>query len=404
MKNTEPTPNLPAPLWTRDFLLIVAANLVTFLSFQMLMPTLPALATSLGGKETAAGLVIAIFTVSAVLMRPFAGRGLDTYGRKVVYIAGLLIFFGSVLGYAIVPSVLLLLAVRFIHGIGWGLSSTAAGTIATDLVPRERLGEGMGFYALTGTVAMAVAPAAGIFLMNEFGFGVLFTVGAALMLVVMLIANLIEYPALSEVNTGASAAATDVAKHSGLHAFVEVAALRPSLVVFFMAATYGAIVSFIVLFTKELGIENAGPFFAVYAIVLALTRPLAGSVADRKGYDIVVVPGTIVTAISLVVLSQATALPGLLAAGALYGAGFGLVQPALQAMAVRDVSPRRRGAANGTFFSFFDLGIGIGSALGGAIAAAIGFSLMYLLTSIPVALALLVYYVTGSKNREAEST
>jgi len=105
-------------LWTRDFILICLANLALFLSFQMLMPTLPVYAVYLGGDKTVAGLVVGFFSISAVLIRPFVGMGLDVYGRKGIYLVGILIFLGSVLAYNWAPTVLMLLIVRFVHGFG----------------------------------------------------------------------------------------------------------------------------------------------------------------------------------------------------------------------------------------------------------------------------------------------
>jgi MFS family permease len=106
-------------LWTRDFVVITLISLFTFIGFQMLLPTLPVYAKHLGGSDTAAGLVVGIFTFSAVIIRPFTGYFLDVYGRKGILLMGLLIFTASVLAYIWAPSLLILLVFRFIQAWSW---------------------------------------------------------------------------------------------------------------------------------------------------------------------------------------------------------------------------------------------------------------------------------------------
>ena len=370
-------------LWTRNFLLICLSNLATFMGFQMLMPTLPVYVDFLGGKESEIGLVIGFFTVSAVIIRPVAGKGVDTSGRKGIYLLGLLVFTLSCLLYNWTYTIALLLLVRFLHGFGWGTSSTAAGTVVADVIPKQRLGEGMGYYGLAGTIAMAVAPAAGLYLINEFSFPVLFYASTGLATLAFLLGSLIHYRKMP------------AARAETKGALFEKCAFRPSLVIFFVTMSYGSVVSFLALYAGEKGIANIGVFFTVYAVTLALTRPVSGMLLDRKGYDVVVYPGMVAIAAAMLLLSRAEYLGMFLLAGVFYGIGFGSVQPSMQALTVRNVAFHRRGAANGTFFSAFDLGIAVGALLWGAVSQAVGYSQMYLWTTLPVLTALILYWVSG---------
>lgn len=112
------------PLWTRNFVILALSNFMLFVAFQMLLPTLPVYVTDRGGDQLAVGLVISLFTVSALLIRPFTGKALDTIGRKPVLLLGLAIFLLAVSGYYWMVSVALVLAIRFFHGIGWGIVTT----------------------------------------------------------------------------------------------------------------------------------------------------------------------------------------------------------------------------------------------------------------------------------------
>lgn len=382
----KPTSAVPKiPLWTRDFILVCLANLTIFLGFQMLLPTLPLYVEHLGGDAAMAGLVIGVFTVSAVLIRPFAGLALDVYGRKAVYLAGLMIFLLSSLAYSWAPTVAVLLGIRFIHGFGWGGASTAGGTIASDMIPKQRLGEGMGYYGLAATLSMAVAPAAGLYVIGSFGFTTLFVISAAFGLTTFFLGSVIRYEKIAGAGQRG--------------ALFERSAMRPSLVMFFVTSTYGAVVSFIALYGAQKGIANIGIFFTVYAVFLTAIRPAAGILMDRRGFNVVIIPGIVCIAAAMLVLSQAQALWMFLLAGVIYGLGFGTVQPGMQALAVHNVPPNRRGAANATFYSSFDLGIGIGATLWGFVSKLTDYSQMYLFAVIPALIALVIYVILS--NRES---
>ncbi|WP_238455605.1 MFS transporter [Desulfolucanica intricata] len=372
------------PLWTRDFILICLANLTLFLGFQMLLPTLPVYVEFLGGDETMTGLVVGVFTISAVLSRPFIGVGLDVYGRKIIYLAGLLIFLLSCLAYSWAPTVLMLLAIRLIHGFGWGAASTAGGTIASDIIPKKRFGEGMGYYGLAATLSMAVAPAAGLYVINHFSFDLLFIISASLCLITVFFGMVIHYH--------------DVPGAGQRGALFEKSAFLPSIVIFLATTTYGSVVSFIALYAGQKGIANIGIFFTVYAIALTLIRPLSGILIDRKGFNVVVLPGIILIAISMIILSQANNLWIFLLTGIIYGIGFGALHPSMQALAVKYVAPNRRGAANATFFTAFDLGIGAGAIVWGYVSNILGYSQMYLIAAIPAAFALVIYLLHNKRD------
>ncbi|WP_031308277.1 MFS transporter, partial [Mesobacillus boroniphilus] len=119
-------------IWSRDFLFIFLANFFIFLGFQMTLPTIPLFVEQLGGNDQLIGFVVGIFTFSALLVRPFAGRMLETRGRGFVYLIGLVIFVLSVGSFGFAVSIAFLFLMRIVQGVGWGFSTTASGTIATD--------------------------------------------------------------------------------------------------------------------------------------------------------------------------------------------------------------------------------------------------------------------------------
>lgn len=369
-------------LWTKNFMVIMIVNIFVFTSYQMLLPTMPVHIRYLGASEDIVGLIIGIFTIITVVLRPFVGHVLDTKSRRGVYLLGLIIITLATFAYNFLFTISMLFALRVVHGIGWGIATTASRTVATDVIPKSRLGEGMGFYGLTTVISMAIAPTAGFKIIQLWGFHTLFQTSALLVIIAAVLALFIKYQPIMPLATG---------QKTIQYAMFEKEAYKPTVIIFTITLTYGAIVNFISIYAAQCHIENIGIFFTAYAVTQLGSRPLSGCLADKYGNRYAIIPGIIFIGLTMVILFFAQNLLLFVIAAICYGIGFGAVQPSLQAMAVRNVSPQRRGAANATFLSGFDLGIGFGSILWGIAAQAFGYSAIYLLAVIPVIISFFLY-------------
>lgn len=382
MQNTW-TESEKTSLWTKDFMKISAATFLIFCGFQILMPTLPKFAASLGADKTLIGLINGVFTISSLTVRPYIGRECDLRGRKGIYLMGLIVFFLAVFGYIWASTLTILLLLRIIHGIGWAATTTAAGTMVADIIPPSRRGEGMGYYGMFSTLAMALAPALGLAILVKYDFSILFIISLLLTTGALLAGQAIKTP---------PPAITDTCREKSLRpSFFDRRALKVSVLMFFLTLTYGGIVTFLPLYAEERGILNIGPFFTIYALSLMVTRPLAGKLYDKRGPTLIVIPGLIMVALSTSLLSQSTTFLNFLICGVLYGLGFGSLQPTFLAMAIRGIEPQRRGSVNALVFSAFDLGLGTGSLALGAVASFFSYSTMYLVSTLAPFLGLLVY-------------
>lgn len=371
-------------LWTPRFFMMILINLFIFLSFQMLIPVLPLYAESLGAGPGKIGLITAVLTLASLTMRPFAGKALDQYGRRPVVLTGLAFIVGFTFLYGLITSFWILLATRFLHGFAWGAASTGTNTAAADNIPRPRFGEGMGYFALSTALAIALGPALGLYLMEHFHFQV-----------TSLVATLLAAIALG------LAALTPMKKGSGKptekQGIYEKAAIRPALMIFLITASMGAITNFIALYGKALGITSVSLFFVVYALFVIVSRPISGKISDRYGYRPVVLPAFVSMIGAMACLSQAQTLTHFLIAGALFGGGFAAAQTVFQAMSVVLSPKNRTGAANATFFTGFDGGIGFGALVSGLIAQQVGYAGMFGVFTGFLLLSLLLYVLLGWK-------
>ncbi|WP_170270395.1 MFS transporter [Heliorestis acidaminivorans] len=387
-----------APLWTKSFIYICLVNLFIFGALQVILPTLPVYVQELGGKEADVGLIIGLFTFTAMLSRPISGLILDRWGRKSLLLLALFVYALFSYSYILASSVLVLILIRLIHGAAWGVATTAAGTVVTDLLPPRRLGEGMGYFSLTSAVSMATFPALGLFMIEKYDFLILFLFSMGIAFLGLFFALLIRYPSPTEQRVEAVKAQAGGNKVAlFLRKFFEPQAYGPAVVMFFITSTFGAIISFIALYADQLKIGQVGLFFTFYAVTLILGRPYAGRQVDQGHIDKIVASGLLLIIVSLLLLSQTYHVATLMISGAIYGLGIGFTMPALQTLSVIGVPYHRRGTANGTFFSFFDLGIGLGAIGWGYVAMIVGYRTMYGLTAIPVVIAGLLYFFNKKK-------
>lgn len=369
------------PILTRNFINITVINFIVFFCFQMVFPILPLYVKQMGGSDSVVGMVLGIFTFSTVVARPLTGYLLDRYEKKLILIFGLVIFVGVIFSYGLVTSIGAILWVRVIHGFGWGFAGTATSTIASELVPKSRFGEGMGYFSLANSLAMALAPAFGIYIGVRYGDRNVFLLSSAIALFALIGAFFLK----------CKNDHLKMRKKEADGGLYEKKAIVPGILLFFTAMAYGGVISFLPLYAAERGIPNIGIFFVVYALSILVTRPTVGKMVDRYGFDLTIIPGFIFLLVALILLANIHSLHFLLIVAVIYGVGFGALITSLQTMAVRDVEKDRIGAANATLFTGNDVGIGIGVMILGAVAELVGYSDMYLFTAIPLSVALIFY-------------
>lgn len=377
-------------VWTRDFLFICLTNFLIFLGYYLLLPTLPIFVKDiLHRQESDVGYVIGILALMSVLMRPLAGYLIDRFGRSKILLAGLLAITICMSLYNFIASFIFLLILRLLHGVSWAFATTGAGTVASDIVPAEKRGEGLGYYGLTTTLAMAIGPWLAIFIIKTFSFQWLFHASTVISILALL--------SILGISFQASKRSTKPEKFD-IKKIFEPTVIKISVIMFFFSFVYGSIISFIILYAKEIKIINPGTFFLVYAATLLVVRPWAGKRFDTRGPLKVIAPGFIATMISFFLLYSAHGRPLFFAAGILLGIGFGIIHPTVMAMAINSVLPQNRGAANGTVLSSFDLGIALGSVSLGYLAEMTSLRTMYLATAFISLIPMFYFYFIIAKN------
>jgi len=364
---TSPTSDVPDQLFSRDFLLLCISSFLFSMSMFLLFAVLPVFVVDeLHGAKSQVGMIMGAFAVSAVLSRPGSGRIVDVWSRKMGLSIGAFIYCVAPALYTQAGSVEVMLALRFFHGIGIAIYTTAGSVMAADLCPPARRAEGMGYYGMSMNLAMSVGPALGAFLVGQIGFANLFWLCSALGVVSLLLVQVIQERTRDRLQS-----------HERPPLFSK-AALFPGFVAMCMTMTFGAVVSFLPLLVQEHNLGNRGLFFTIYSLVVVFSRPIAGRLADRFSRAAVIIPGMGFLVVAMVTLAYTTTMWGLLWAAVLQGLGFGTVHPAVMALVVDRSTIRDRGPALATLMGAFDVGVGV-SAIGlGVVLESTDFTTMYL--------------------------
>jgi MFS family permease len=372
----------PPQSWIKDFLLTWVSRFGIFLAHHVTRPLIPLYLITFGASSTVIGAFMAVFTITATVMRIPVGLLIDRFGRKPFLLYGIAFFGVGNFGYLWAPSIALMVPARILHGLGWSGCTTSVATIAADIVPQARRGEMMGYAGMASSLASAVGPVFGFALFHRFDYAGAFA-GAGVLLAIALLAALpVAEPALL----------TTVTRKSGLwvDAIVIKDTLAPAIAVAFLSFTHGAILTFLPIQALKIGMDNPGIWFGIYAACILFSRPVAGPLSDRISRRAVILPGLVLNIAGILLLAAAASPAWLMAAAIVGGFGTGAAQPALMTVAVDRSAPERRGQSLAQFQLFYDLGIGIGSLTTGVLLDLVNqnFSVMYMTTALVAAVGL----------------
>lgn len=429
---------MPSPsssIFTRGFVTGTLVNLALYVNYYTLMVVMAnfSMATYAVDLSTA-GFSASIFIVGALIARFVSPPIIGSIGRKRTLVLGLAMMTVASALYLLNAGIVMLFAVRLLHGFFYGLAQTTVTGIATESVPDEHKGEGIGYYMLSVTVGSAIGPFLGTSLMHGPGFAAMFvvcTVVAALGLVGAISVRSNEGKAAGtqgartkdensqpDANTMASADGTAAStmtdsvgsgkttaaptENAGaspspkralsLSTFIEVSALPISFVVVLVYLGYGAVITYLNAFAAEENLTAAaGVFFVAYAVAMLISRPFTGKAFDRHGDLPVMTSGFFAFVAGLVVIGSSANDPMLLAGACLMGYGIGTIQPSGLTLAVRRAANDRFDVANSTFFICLDAAIGLCPILLGWTVGTIGYRGLFILLGAVAGVAFFVY-------------
>ena len=368
-------------------------------SFFILVPTLPFyLRDTFGIGQSMIGFVLSCYTIAVLSIRPFSGFLADTFPRKRVYIIAYCLFVATFFGYFAITTVLaLFIALRIFHGFTFGTLTTTGNTLAIDVMPSSRRGEGLGYYGVMGNLAMAFGPMVGLFIISSGNYQILFWCSIAAGTTGLIFASMVNAPRRPPVLQPNKALSID--------RFFLIEGIPACLSLFMLAIPYGMTTCYMALCaTQSCLTSSTGLFFTVMAVGLISSRLNSGKRVDCGLVTQTIRRGIIIAFFGVLAEpALGTAAEWSITAGyvvyfvaaLLIGYGFGTMFPAFNTLFINLAPHSRRATANATYLTGWDVGIGCGMLLGGFLSEH-SFALCYLTGAglVIVSLILFITFVT----------
>ena len=388
----------PVKLWSKDYVFDIIINFLVYSVHFLLMLWSTAYAIhTWNASISMAGLASGLFIVGALFARIPAGRFIDFIGRRRLFRSGTAMFFLLVLCYELAPNLASFMVVRFLHGLAFGTTSTAASTIVAALVPLKRMGTGIGYFTLGVTLASAIGPFLAMNITQAGSFNLGIEICTAATFVIFLLSCLLKTPERTILPSE-----REDLYHISFDRFFSLKALGISSIAFMGGVCYSTVLSFLGAYTNAIGVTGIGAtcFFLCFAATSFISRPLTGFLLDNYGGDIVVYPSLLCMATAMSIIARATTDIPLLIGALFLGFGYGTLTACCHALAVHCAPMHQVGIATSTYFVLLDLGIGVGPYTLGSFVPDFGFQVVYLGAGTISLLGIgLYFYLLGRHHR-----
>lgn len=346
-----------------------------------------------GVSTSLASWAAGMFVIGTLLGRTFNGIISRYVDEKRLLQLSLLLFSLGILLYFVNLGIWGFIFIRGLHGITVGLATTIIGANVALIIPNERRGEGISYFAVSTALATGVGPFLGIFFSRDHAYSFIFILSFGLGVISVILSFFTDF-AKKKVA---------VPKKSNFHidGIIEKKALPISLVIFFMTFVFSSIMSYISLYAMERNLVDAASFFfVVYTVSVLVSRPITGRIIDKMGGNYVLYPAFLLFGIGMIILGVSTDGFMLLFSSMIIGLGFGNISSVGQTLAVKDIPDTRISFSTATFFIFFDLGNGIGPLIIGNIISIIGYKYLYILLGGLIFVVGFSYFIKNKKQLE----
>jgi MFS family permease len=373
---------------TPAFLLVAAATFFAFLSIGVVLPVLPRFAEGpLGAGSVGVGLAVAAASITALLAQPPAGRLGDLRGRRPLMLGGGAFMVAGAAGLVVAGHLVPVVGLRLLTGVGEALFLIGGLSIVNDLAPEHRRGEALSLYTLASYSGLAIGPVAGELVLGDDRWDAvwLLSAGAAA------VAGVLGLRAPETRPVGAPSEGGSWLPHR--------LGLLPGVVLGMGLFGMGGFLAFVTLYALDIGLDGAGPLFALFAVVVVTIRSLGAKIPDRLGPARTVRIALIALCAGLATMGLWQEPVGLYVGTFVFSIGQGLAFPAVMTLAMGRTPAGDRGAVAGTVTAFVDVAIASGAIALGGVADLAGYPAVFLVSAAVAGAGLLLLQRVGERVR-----
>lgn len=384
---------MKSTLYSRDILFILLASFFYFASPMLVTPLITGFSGSLGASAALMGTIGGLMNLCALFCRPFVGNLADRLSKYKVSFAGGLLQMIACLGYIFAVSPAMIVAARIVNGVGFACCSVCMSTWMSNMLPKEKIGSGMGLYGTMNALAMAAAPAIGIRVYQTIGHRAAFVLA---MIFALLTAVIIQF--VKDKGLPVEQGSREKSSSSRSLQICDRKVIPIALIIMLFSIPYCATQSFLVTYTETRQINVAVSwFFPLYAIALLVLRLSLKSLFDRLPFKVFLLAGSACAAAGILFLAFMRNNLEMLLAAIFMAGGYGIMCSVCQSTAILLAGEARRGLANSTYYIGLDLGMALGPVIGGFLMGSIDIRWFYPVLLVTVPAAILVCWLSNLK-------
>ena len=383
---------MKSKIYSKDIILVLAASFFYMASPMLVTPLITGFSGSIGASAALMGLVGGMMNLVSLFCRPLAGNLADRISKYKLSFIGAVFMTLACVGYIFAPNEAVVVIARIINGFGFACCSVCMATWMSDMLPKDKIGSGMGFYGTMNALAMAVAPAIGVSAYQTFGYRASFVIAlvfsVAIIAVIQFIGDKGE-PEKEPVSTDEEQKRIEL---------IDVKVIPIALIIMLFAIPYCATQSFLVTYTETRGLHIfVSLFFPAYAVVLIVLRLSLRNLFDKLPFQVFLLAGIASELMAILLLTLMNNNVIMILASCFLAGGYGVMSSVCQSTAILLAGKGKRGLANSTYYIGLDLGMTLGPFIGGILYGGLDIKWFYPVLMMTMPLAGAVYCFNRKK-------
>lgn len=378
-------------MYSKDIILVLAATFFYMSSPMLVTPLITGFTESIGGTAAVMGFVGGLMNLVSLFCRPLAGNLADKLSKYKVSFLGAIFMTAACVGYIFAPNETVVVISRIVNGFGFACCSVCMSTWMSNMLPKEKVGSGMGVYGTMNALGMALAPAIGVSVYENFGYRAAFVIALVFSAAIMV--------TIQFTGDRGEPVKTEGGEKKRLE-LIDARVIPISLIIMLFAIPYCATQSFLVTYVQVRGLDvTVSMFFPFYAIVLIVLRLALKDLFDKLPFHVFLAASCCCEFLAILLLAVMQSNAVMFLAAAFLAGGYGIMSSVCQSTAILLAGKEKRGLANSTYYIGLDLGMTLGPMIGGALYGGLDIRWFYPALMVTMPLAAAVYLAVGKRKK-----